>query len=109
MALRKASSYSKKKVRPYTRKSTKRNKAYIKAVPFSKIVKFSLGDARNYNEGKHKYVVRLIADEKVQMRDNSIEACRMFITKNLDKHIPGNYYFAVKVFSAIFLCLYFIL
>ena len=32
------------------------------------------------------------------MRDNSIEACRMLITKQMDKHLPGNYYLSVKIY-----------
>jgi len=94
MALRKASSYSKKKVRPYTRKSAKRKKAFIKAIPQNKIVKFNMGN----NKVKKKYVVKLIADEKIQIRDNSLESCRTSINKAMDKASPGNYYFIIKVF-----------
>lgn len=98
MALRKASSYSKKIVRPYTRKSGTRICAYIKTVPQNKIVKFKMGNIADYNKGKHSYVVRLISTEKVQIRDNALEAARMFIHKFLDLKIPGNYYFSVQVF-----------
>ena len=98
MGLRKASAYSKKRVRPYTRKSSRKNKAYIKAIPPLKLVKYNMGDARGFAEGKHSHVVKLIAVEKVQMRDNSLESCRMLINKLLDKHIPGQYYFVIKVY-----------
>lgn len=47
---------------------------------------------------KQNYTIRLISEEKVQIRDNALESCRMAINKELDKHIPGNYYFIVKVF-----------
>ena len=98
MALRKASAYSKKHARPFTRKSGVKSKSYIKAVPFSKIVKFNMGDMRGFNDGKHTFIVRLISEEKVQIRDNSLEACRMFIHKDLEKAVPGEYYLAVKPF-----------
>src|SRR3989344_6573944 len=98
MALRKASAYSKKKARPFTRKSGVKSKSYIKAVPFSKIVKFNMGDMRGFNDGKHTFIVRLISEEKVQIRDNSLEACRMFIHKDLEIAAPGAYYLAVKPF-----------
>ncbi len=98
MGLRKASSYSKKKVRPYTRKSGVKSRAYIKTIPQSKIVKFNMGDQKSYNEGKHHYIIRLVTEEKTQVRDNSLESCRMFVNKTLDTEIPGNYYFVVKVF-----------
>jgi len=98
MALRKASAYSKKKVRPYTRKSGKRTKAYIKTVPASKIVKFNMGNQKAYNEGKHPFTVRMIATEKVQMRDNALEACRVLLFKTLEKDTQGDYSLTIKVY-----------
>src|SRR3972149_1894274 len=98
MAFRKASAYSKKKARPYTRKSGVKSKSYIKSVPYSKIVKFNMGDTRSFNQHKHDYSIRLISEEKIQIRDNALESCRMFIHKDLEEAIPGNYYFAVKIF-----------
>lgn len=97
-SLRKASAYSKKKIRPYTRKSKKRLKAYIKAIPQIKIVKFNMGNAKAYNSGKYPYVVKLVSTEKVNMRDNSIEACRTLINKSMDKGAQGQYFFSIKVF-----------
>jgi large subunit ribosomal protein L10e len=97
-SLRKASAYSKKKARPYTRKSAKRRRAYIKTVPASKIVKFNMGNQRDYNEGKHPFVLKLIATDGVQMRDNSLEACRLLLFKILEKGIPGDYSLTIKVY-----------
>jgi len=98
MALRKASSYSRKKVRPYTRKSSKKSQAYIKAIPVPKIVRFNMGDTKQYPKGKYSYEVRLISEDKLQIRDNAIESCRMYINKVMDKHSPGQYFFGVKVY-----------
>lgn len=97
-SLRKASSYSRKIARPYTRKSAVKSKAFIKAVPFTKIVKFDMGDMKSFEGGKHPYKVRLATEEKVQIRDNALEACRMFVNKFLDTYAPGMYYFKVRVF-----------
>jgi large subunit ribosomal protein L10e len=97
-SLRKASSYSKKKVRPYTRKSAKRNKSYIKAIPQNKIVKYTMGDKKGNISGKHKFEVSLISTEKIQIRDNALESCRQLVNKTLDKSIPENFYFVVKVY-----------
>src|SRR3990172_4591408 len=97
MGLRKASSYSKKYARPYTRNSRRKNKAYIRTIPHVKVAKFSLGNLKDYREGKHKFVVRLIAEEDVQIRDNAIEAGRMHVHKILEEQLPGQYFFAVKV------------
>jgi len=97
-ALRKASAYSRRSVRPYTRKSSKKKKAYIKAVPPIRIVKYSMGDARGATKKEYGYAVRMIAEEKAQMRDNSLESCRMMINKSMDKDAPGQYYFVIKVY-----------
>jgi len=103
MTLRKATAYSKKKARPYTRKSAKKSKSYIKAVPYSKIVKFNMGDVAAYNAGKHKYEVTLVAENGVQVRDNALEAARMLVHKILEEKVPGQYYIIVKMFPHHFL------
>lgn len=97
MGLRKALAYSKKNARPYTRTSRRKDKSYIKSIPHSKIVKFSGGNQKDFQEGKHSYNVYLTAVEKTQIRDNALEACRMLVTKELDENAPGQYFLIVKV------------
>ena len=96
MGLRKAAAYSKKRVRPYTRKSTKKAKSYIKTIPQNKIVKFKMGQLKDFDNGKLKFIVKLISGEKVLIRDHALEACRQFIHKRLDTGLTGQYYFEVK-------------
>lgn len=102
-AIRKASAYSKKIVRPFTRKSRSKNKSYIKTVPFTKITKFEMGNIADFNNGKHKYILRLIAEESVQIRDNALESCRMLLNKQLETQLQGQYYFGIKVYPHHFL------
>jgi large subunit ribosomal protein L10e len=97
MTLRKALAYSKKKARPFTRNSKAKNRAYIKTIPYSKIVKFDGGDRANYIAGKNTYKVYLIAEEWAQIRDNALESGRMHLIKELDTHALGQYYLLVKV------------
>lgn len=97
MGLRKAASYSKKYARPFTRNSRVKNRAYIKTIPTSKIAKFSIGDLKGFREGKHKFAVRLVAEQDIQIRDNALEAGRMHVHKILEEQIPGEYFMAVKV------------
>ena len=97
MGLRKALAYSKKRARPYTRTSRRKDKSYIKSIPHSKIVKFSGGNQKDYHEEKHEYGVYLIGEEKTQKRDNSLEACRMLVTKEMDEKALGQYFMVVKV------------
>jgi len=97
MGLRKASAYSKKRITPFTRTSRVRSKSYIKVVPHSKIAKFTGGNHTDFTEGKHKYIVRLISEEKCLVRDNALESVRMLLTKMLDEKVPGQYYLVMKV------------
>ena len=97
-SLRKAGAYSKKKARPYTRVSKTRKKAFIKTVPQLKVVKFGTGNKEAHLSDKHGFLVKYICMEKVQIRDNALEAGRLLITKILDKEIPGQFFFEVKVY-----------
>lgn len=98
MALRKAASYSKWHARPYTRKSAKKSKAYIKTVPPQKVVKLHMGNIQAYEQGKFIYSMKIISLENVQLRDNAIEAARQSIHKDLETSFAGQYYFGVRVF-----------
>ena len=54
---------------------------------------------RLYNSGKFPYVLTLITTEKVQIRQNALEACRQFINKKLDEEINGQYFFRIIPFT----------
>ena len=92
VTLRKASSYSKKKVHPFTRKSSIKNKAYIKTIPPQTITKFTMG---NNDLSKLKHHLTLVSCEKVQIRHNAIEACRRHLHKELDDKFPGQFFFKI--------------
>ena len=98
MGLRKAGAYTTKYARPYTRKSTKKSKSYIKTIPVSKIVKFHMGDIKSYKDGKFRFVIELRATEDAQVRDNALEAARQFMNKALDEQLQGVYYFKIGVY-----------
>jgi len=97
-SLRKATAYSKKKVRPYTRKSKNKSKSYIKVIPQNKIVKYNLGNQQAFIEGKLKFILKVISDEKVQIRDNALEAGRLILNKTLEKRVPNQFYLVIKVY-----------
>ena len=97
-SLRKAGAYSKKYTRPYTRKSKKRTKSYIKTVPQMKIAKFNMGNLNDYKIKKYKTILKVVSTEKVQIRDNALEAARQTITRGLDRQIKDQYYFQIKVY-----------
>ena len=95
MGLRKASSYSKKIVVPNTRVSKVKGKAYVKTVPPHKLVKYLMGNIKAFEEGKLPHVFSLVTTEKVQIRDNALEACRQYVNKKLEEGLAGQYYFKV--------------
>ncbi len=95
MALRKASSYTKKHVVPFTRISKLKGKSYIKTVPPQAIVKFSMGYINLYRDGKLPHVLTLVSEENAQVRHNALEASRQYLHKQLDTEFPGQYYFRV--------------
>jgi len=95
VGLRKGVSYSKKIVVPYTRKSKKKKRAYIKAVPAASIVKFSMGNEQAFSQGKFPFQLTLVSKENIQIRDSALEACRQFVNKKLDKEISGQYFFRI--------------
>jgi len=98
MALRKAAAYSKFKKRLYTRRSTVKNKNYIKAIPATKVTKFIMGDIHKFNENKFPYVISLVSCEAVFIRDNAIEAARQFVHRQLEKNFKENFYFALNFY-----------
>lgn len=93
--LRKANAYSKRTVVPFTRKSKRKNRSYVKVVPQSKIVKFTMGDEKMFKEGKLPYQLTVVSAENVQIRHNALEACRQYINKKLDKALLGRYLFRI--------------
>jgi large subunit ribosomal protein L10e len=96
--LRKSSAYSKKYARPYTRTSKKRTKSYIKTKPPIKLVKFNMGNQKAYNTNKFDTLITMVSEERIQARDNALEAVRQAITRKLDKTMQGQFYFEVKVY-----------
>jgi large subunit ribosomal protein L10e len=98
MALRKSSSYSKRKTRPYTRKSKKRTKSYIKTVPNSKIVKFKMGDITGFDSSQYPIILNIISKENCQIRDNAIEAVRQYLNRFLQTKLNKDFYLEVKIY-----------
>ncbi|UCD20702.1 MAG: 50S ribosomal protein L16 [archaeon] len=96
MGLRKGSAYVKIK-RAYTRKSRKKTKNYIKAVPQSKIPKFTMGDIQAYREKRFDYVIYLVTNQNIQIRDNPIEACRQLVLRHLNNKVKV-FYFSLLIY-----------
>jgi len=103
MAIRKASAYTRYVGRPFTRTSRNKSKSYIKTIPTSKVVKYHIGNQKDFRDGKHPFIVRCVAEKRVHIRDVAIEAARQSLTKVMDEKASGQYYLAVKIFPHNFL------
>tara|TARA_Y100000310_G_C20586552_1_gene765719 strand:+ start:521 stop:1066 length:546 start_codon:yes stop_codon:yes gene_type:complete len=97
-SLRKASAYSKRYARPNTRTSKKRAKAFIKTSPPNKVVKYNMGKRNKYDSGELPIELKVITTENVQIRDSSIEASRQYLTRRLEKELPGEFYLEIRIF-----------
>lgn len=74
--------------RPYTRKSKYRSKAFVRAVPANKVVKFEMGDTSR----KFPVIVRLHSAVDIQLRHNSLESARKSANRVLEFGIGKKQY-----------------
>jgi len=92
MAIRKALSYTKRRVTHYTRKSMKiKNKNYIRAVPNQKVTKFNMGNVRKLLKGDFTSYIVIYSMMNVQIRDMALEATRQMLNNQLTKLLMDNY------------------
>ena len=80
--------------RPYTRKSKYRKKAFVRAVPNNKIVKYVMGNQKK----EYAYVVSLNSKSDIQLRHNALESARKTTNKLLETKAPVNYKMRIKVY-----------
>ena len=74
--------------RPYTRKSKYRSKAFVRAVPTNKVVKFEMGNLSK----EFPYVVRLNSAVDVQIRHNALESARKSANRVLEMKLGRGAY-----------------
>ena len=98
MALRKASSYSKYYARPYTRRSKKAKKSYIKMVPNSKVTKYRMGDITGFNKNEYPIIIDVLSKDMCQIRDASLEAARQYLNRFMEEKLGKEFYLEVKVY-----------
>jgi len=81
--------------RPYTRKSKYRSKAFIRAVPTNKVVKFEMGDLVK----PFPIVVSLHSAVDIQLRHNSLESARKSANRVLESTLGrGGYKLKFRVY-----------
>jgi large subunit ribosomal protein L10e len=82
----KARNYREVKGMPYTR-----NK-YIHGVPPSKIMKYTMGDPSS----SYGYQLSLIAERRVQIRHNALEAARIAVNRLLQEKLGNSFFLRVS-------------
>lgn len=74
--------------RPYTRKSKYRSKAFVRAVPTNKVVKFEMGDLTR----EFPFIVRLHSSVDIQLRHNALESARKSANRLLEMQLGKKAY-----------------
>jgi len=91
--LRKGRAYRRVK-RAYTRKSKFKTKAFIKAVPFSKIARYKMGDLHR----SFGYIIELLPKKETQIRHNALESARQVVNRKLENLLKTDYLLQVRVY-----------
>jgi large subunit ribosomal protein L10e len=81
----KARNYREVKGAAYTRKE------YIHGAPQPKITRFTMGDP----SGNYSYQVSLLAEKRIQIRHNALEAARVASNRYLQEKLGNNFYMRV--------------
>lgn len=77
--------------RPYTRKSKFKAKAFIKAIPASRIVRYQMGDQSKKFDTK----LQLISKTDLNLRHNALESARLSTNRLLEKDLGKNGFFMI--------------
>jgi len=81
--------------RPYTRRSKYRKKAFVRANPHNKIVKYDMGDAKKDFE----CTLVLISKADLQIRDSALESARLTANRTLESGVgKTNFYLKLRVY-----------
>ncbi len=96
MGLRPGRCYRLQNKRAFTRTAVKVHKRnYIGATPGIRTRQFNTGNPLR----KYSHVVDLITDEKVQIRDNSLEAIRIAVNRDLTKNAgKENFFLRIRIY-----------
>ncbi|MCW1296382.1 MAG: 50S ribosomal protein L16 [Candidatus Parvarchaeota archaeon] len=80
--------------RPFTRRSKYKEKSYVGSVPQSKISIYEMGN-KNL---PYTHELTLNSKQALQIRSEALEAARVVANKYLEKFLPQNFFFQIKVY-----------
>src|SRR3989338_4508863 len=93
VGLRKGKCY-RKLTRAYTRKSKVKSKAYIKAIPQNKVVRYDMGNSK----GNFDHTINLVSTQRIQIRHNALESARLVVFRRLQELGINNFYLKLKAY-----------
>jgi large subunit ribosomal protein L10e len=73
---------------------SKPRKSFIKSLPHADLHQYRMGVMKD----DFNLEMNLVSEHAVIIRDNAIESARQSSNKYLEKSVPGNYYFIVRVY-----------
>lgn len=82
--------------RPYTRKSRVKSKGYIKTIPPSHLLKYTMGNSNKFNNKGYPIIVHIISKEDAQVRDVALESIRTHIHRELELQVGTDYYMRIN-------------
>jgi large subunit ribosomal protein L10e len=87
--------------RAYTRVATRvHKKNFVGGVPGLRIRQFHMG----HGQRDYTHVIHFVTKEKIQIRDNALEAARITVVRQLNRKLtPQNYYMKLRVYPQFFL------
>lgn len=95
MGIRPARSFRDPDKVAWTRYSRRKpRKSFIKAMPHKDLHQYRMG----VSKADYDTVLSIRSDIGIILRDNAIESARQSSNKHLEKTIPGEYYFVVRVY-----------
>src|SRR3990172_8991670 len=81
--------------RPFTRKSRKQEKSFVRGVPGLKIAKFEVGSTKHH----FTHSVHLITKNRLQLRHNALESARVAINRYVSKSVGAEaFHLIVRVY-----------
>ncbi len=82
--------------RPFTRKSRVKSKGYVKTVPPSHLLKYTMGNSNKFNMGEFPIIVHVVSKEDAQIRDVALESIRNHLHREIELQIGMDYYMRVN-------------
>ena len=83
--------------RPFTRKSRVKSKGYVKTVPPSHLLKYTMGNSNKFNNRGYPIIIHVVSKQDAQVRDVALESIRNHLHRELELQVGTDYYMRVNI------------